>query len=71
MISLAVKDGTELDTLMESLHEKKIGYVAFYEPDVNEVTAIVLDPSVEADKATSHIKLAGRKVGDLDKHSKH
>jgi hypothetical protein len=71
MISLAVKDRTELENLMKTLDDKKIGYIAFYEPDVNEITAIVLDPSVQADKATSHIKLAGRKVGDLDKHSKH
>lgn len=68
MISLAVKDLEALDQLMQALDDKKIGYVPFFEPDVNEVTAIVIEPSKEADKATSSIPLAGRKVGVKDKH---
>lgn len=70
MISLAVKDLQELEQLMQTLTIKRIGFVPFFEPDINEVTAIVLTPSIEADKATSSIKLAGRKVGVIDKHSK-
>lgn len=68
MISLAVKNLEELEALMVSLEAKKIRYVAFFEPDVNEITAIVIEPSKEADKATSSIPLAGRKVGVKDKH---
>jgi hypothetical protein len=68
MISLAVKDLVDLEQLMETLKEKKIGFVPFFEPDINEITAIVIEPSKEADKATSSIKLAGRKAGVIDKH---
>lgn len=70
MISLAVKDLTELEQLMEALTEKEVGFVPFFEPDVNEITAIVIGPSEEADKATSSLRLAGKKGGEINKHKK-
>lgn len=68
MISLAVKDLQELEELMETLKVKGVGFVPFFEPDINEITTIVIEPSEMADKCTSHIKLAGRKAGTVDKH---
>lgn len=69
LISLAVKDLKELEELIATLEQRGIEYTAFFEPDVNEITAIVLSPSEEANKVTSTIPLANRKSGKKDKHN--
>jgi hypothetical protein len=68
LICLAVKDLTELEALCLVLDSKKIKYCKFFEPDVNQVTAIAIAPSPEADHITRRIRLAGQKVGKMDKH---
>lgn len=69
LITLAVKDKQALEDLIQSLDDQSINYVSFYETDVNEITAIALEPSILADKATSSIPLANRKSGSKDKHN--
>jgi hypothetical protein len=69
MIALSVKDLNALNQLMIDLDKKRIKYIPFYEPDIKEVTAIVLSPSIDADKATSNLPLAGKKAGIKDKHT--
>ncbi len=54
---------------MIKLQEKNIRYITFFEPDINEITAIVIEPSVEADRAVGSIPLANKRSGDLDKHT--
>lgn len=68
LISLAVKDLPSLESLMNELDEKKIKYVKFYELDINEVTAITIVPSEEANKATANLSLANKKTGSKDKY---
>jgi len=60
LISLAVKDLPALEGLIKKLDELKLEYTSFYEPDVDQITAIVISPSEEANKVTSSIPLAGR-----------
>lgn len=67
LICLAVKDLSELDALCSVLDSKKIKYCKFFEPDVNQVTAIAIAPSDEADFITRRIPLAGKNIGQLDK----
>jgi peptidyl-tRNA hydrolase len=69
LICLAVKDLIALNEFMETLQTKGIDYITFYEPDIEEITAIVLSPSTEADKAVGAIPLACRKSGEIDKHT--
>lgn len=70
LISLAVQDKNELELLCDRLTNKNLSYIKFYEPDVDEITAIVITPSEEADKITSSIPLANRKSGIKNKHNK-
>lgn len=69
LICLAVKDLTELNQLCITLDKKKVKYVKFFEPDVEQFTAIAIEPSEMTRKVTSFIPLANRKSGDLDKHT--
>ncbi len=69
LISLAVADYQSLRDLMTVLDKHVVKYVPFYEPDVKEVTAIVISPGPLSDKLTSSLPLAGRKAGNKDKHN--
>jgi len=69
LICLAVKDLPELEKLCLVLDYHKLKYVKFFEPDVNEVTAIAIAPSPEADHLTRRIRLAGHKTGSMDKNN--
>jgi hypothetical protein len=69
LICLAVKDLPELTELCSTLDSQKVKYVKFYEPDVNQLTAIAIAPSPKADHITRRIRLAGAKIGTFDKHS--
>lgn len=55
---------------MIQLAENKVDFVPFYEPDVDQITAITITPSTAADKLTSYIPLANKSTGSLDKHNK-
>lgn len=68
MISLAVPGLKELELLMEILQREKVGFVPFFESDVNEITAIAICPCNKANELTKELKLAGRKAGSKDKH---
>lgn len=68
LICLAVKDLKELEQLMKTLDKKGVKYVKFFEPDVEQVTAIAIEPSEMTRKVTSYIPLANRKNGEIDKH---
>jgi peptidyl-tRNA hydrolase len=70
LISLAVKDLNELENLMKVLDKHKLDYVKFFEPDVNEVTAITISPHKLADYILKYIPLAGKKFGVFDKNYK-
>jgi hypothetical protein len=68
LICLAVKDLAELNKLCETLDKKGVKYVKFFEPDVEQLTAIAIEPSEMTRKITSFIPLANKKHGDIDKH---
>lgn len=68
MICLAVKDQEALQKLMLQLEENKLDFVPFYEPDVNQITAITITPHKLADKITAYIPLANKANGNVDKH---
>lgn len=68
LICLAVKDQNELEQLCKTLTNKQVKYVKFFEPDVEQYTAIAIEPSEMSRKVTSFIPMANKKNGDLDKH---
>jgi hypothetical protein len=68
IISLAVKDLQSLEILCKTLDKKEIKYIKFYEPDINEYTAIAVEPSVISSKVTKYIPLACKKEGEINKH---
>jgi cell division septation protein DedD len=70
LISLAVKNLEELNTLMNTLRENNVDFVEFFEPDVNEITGICITPSSKADALTKKLSLAGKKSGAFNKHKK-
>lgn len=64
-----MKSKEDLNQLMQALDQNKVKYTAFFETDINEVTAITIAPSDKANKLTSNIPLAGRVTGKKDKHN--
>lgn len=59
IVCLSVKDETELEALSQKAKENNITIVEFREPDLNnQLTAICLEPSIEAKKLCSSIPLA-------------
>lgn len=69
LICLAVPDLPSLNDLCKLLDHQKLKYVKFFEPDVEQLTAIAIAPHYLADELTKRIKLAGTKTGSFDKHS--
>jgi peptidyl-tRNA hydrolase len=69
LICLAVPDLNELHKFIDKCKEKDIKYTEFYEPDVNQITSVCLEPSDKARKITSSLKLAGKIAGIVDKHN--
>lgn len=67
LISLAVKDKQSLEELMEVLDNQRIGYVSFYEPDINEITAIAISPSRQANLITTSLPLANKVIRGVSK----
>jgi hypothetical protein len=70
LICLAVKDRFDLVKLMIQLSENKVGFVPFYEPDVDQVTAITIDPCDLGDKLTAYLPLANKRSGTFNKNDK-
>lgn len=68
IICLATKDLPELQELINKCKNKNIKFVEFYEPDVDQLTSICLEPSESSRKITSNLKLAGKSIGTIDKH---
>lgn len=69
LICLAVKDLPELNQLCKTLDKKGVKYVKFFEPDVEQLTAVAIEPSEMTRKITKYIPLANRKHGEIDKHA--
>lgn len=67
LISLAVPDLSKLNELCEVLKKEKVDFIRFYEPDIEEFTAICISPSTKGDRLTKALKLANRKEGKIDK----
>lgn len=65
-----MRDLEELENLIKKLDESHIDYIKFYEPDIEQITAVVITPSEQANKIVSAIPLAGKKAGDKCKHAK-
>ncbi len=65
---LAVKDLYELQELCNELYMKDIKYITFHESDVDQITAIAVEPTTEAKKACSSIPLANRINGKICKN---
>lgn len=68
MICLSVRNSTELSNLAKELEQQGIKYTTFFEPDINEITSIAINPSEIADKITKGLQLANIKAGTKDKH---
>lgn len=61
----------ELEKLVKVLEEAYIQLTKFHEPDIdNQLTAIAISPSPEADELTKKLQLAGVKAGTRDKNTK-
>lgn len=74
IISLAAKDQEDLFKLCTKLDKLGIVYRAFYEPDINnELTAVCIQPTIEARKVCSHYPLALKEKpnGDVIGINKH
>ena len=69
LICLAVPELSDLDRLKEILKMKMVRYVEFFEPDVNQITGIAIEPCEEADEITQYLSLAGRKSGHFSKYT--
>ena len=69
LICLATKDLSELQNLINKCKNKNIKFVEFYEPDVNQLTSICLEPTEQSRKITGSLKLAGKAIGTIDKHN--
>ena len=69
MICLAAKDSYELTDILLQCAGKNIDYQLFAEDDIDEITAVAIFPHEEASKITSHLPLANRVVGVIDKHN--
>lgn len=69
LICLSVRNKEELGEVMKALGDSKIKYTSFFEPDIGEITAIAISPSVKADNLTRKLQLANVKAGNKDKNS--
>jgi peptidyl-tRNA hydrolase len=65
LICLATKDLSELQNLIDKCKNKNIKFVEFYEPDVNQLTSICLEPTEQSRKITGSLKLAGKAFGTI------
>lgn len=68
VICLSVKDLAALEQLCQTLDKKEVKYVKFFEPDVEQLTAVAVEPSEMARKVTKYLPLAGKEFGAIDKH---
>jgi transcriptional regulator of NAD metabolism len=67
LIALSVKDLSELEQFIKVLKKQKIKFVSFFEPDINQITAIAIRSNFNVDQLTSKLKLANEKKGFIDK----
>lgn len=67
MICLSVKNLSDLISLANKLKKENVSFTAFYEPDIEEITALAIEPSSKADRLTKKLKLANSLVGSVDK----
>lgn len=70
LICLSVRNLSELNKLVDELAKAGCKYTKFYEPDIQQVTAIAISPSGDADKLTKGLQLANIKAGTLSKSTK-
>ena len=68
LVTLAVEDELALRALEVRLLQNGETVVAFYEPDIEGLTAICIAPSASAAKYVSSLPLALKKSGAIDKH---
>lgn len=68
LISLATKDQDSLEELIYALDNIGVLYIKFYEPDVDQVTAIAFVERNNTKELTKGLQLANRVVGTLNKH---
>lgn len=60
IVILAVDNEDELASIIQRANARGILHTYFREPDLdNAITAVVLEPSLDSRKLSSHIKLAG------------
>lgn len=67
LICLSVRNLKELEELEDKLGLADLDYTTFYEPDIEEFTAIAISPSENADKLTKGLQLANIKAGTISK----
>lgn len=68
---LAVPNEVSLKILISKLAAAKIRFSIFIEPDIdNQITAVAIEPSVEAKKLCSNIPLALREYNNSDSLNK-
>lgn len=62
MLCLSVPDEKSIKDFIETLNGngEKIRYVSFFEPDINEITALCLEPSPQTKRLTKSLPLAGK-----------
>jgi hypothetical protein len=59
LVGLSVKNEEQLKLLIEKLIKRNIKYSVFREPDIqDQITAIAIEPTMEARKLCSYIPLA-------------
>jgi len=68
VICCSVKDIDALTHLCDTLDKKGVRYVKFFEPDVEQLTAVAVEPSEMGRKVTKYLPLAGKEFGTIDKH---
>jgi len=60
IVILAVDNEDELASIIQKASSRGIIHTYFREPDLDDaITAVVLEPSLDSRKLSSHIKLAG------------
>lgn len=67
LVCLAAKDEQELEALLFKAKQRNILVVEFREPDLNnQLTALCLEPTIEAKKLCSSIPLAFKERKEVD-----
>lgn len=60
MLCLSVPDEKSIKDFMVKLDGEKIRYTPFFEPDVNEITSLCIEPCVQTKRLCKNLPLAGK-----------